>query len=79
MEKQKIINLVKKEGYSTYQITIDFGIPNGTIKNWLYSPEKSLSITQRGRPRNDDEIDYKSRYEILKKYRAFLKEQQEKK
>ena len=77
-EKQKFINMVREEGYSTYDITREFGIPNGSIKNWLYSPEKSMPISKRGRPRNDDEIDYKSRYEILKKFRAFLKEQQEK-
>lgn len=78
-EKQKFIKLVKEEGYSTYEVTREFGIPNGSIKNWLYSPEKSMSKSKRERPINDNEIDYKTRYEILKKYRAFLKKQQEKK
>ena len=78
-EKQEIINLVRNQGYSTYQITREFGIPNSTVKNWLYHPERSLSISKRGRPRSENEIDYKSRYEILKKYQAFLKEQVEKK
>ena len=63
-EKQKIIKMVREEGYSTYEITREFGIPNGYIKNRLYSPEKSLSVSKRGKPLNDDEIDYKSRYEI---------------
>lgn len=70
--------MVREEGYSTYEIIREFGIPNSSIKNWLYSPEKSLSMSKRGRPQND-EVDYKSRYEILKKYQAFLKKQQEKK
>ena len=33
----------------------------------------------RGRPKIDDEIDYKEKYEILKNYQAFLKAQREKK
>ena len=39
-EKQKFIKMVREEGYSTYEITREFGIPNSSIKNWLYSPEK---------------------------------------
>lgn len=48
-EKQTFIKKVREEGYSTYEITREFGIPNDSIKNWLYSPEKSLSVSKRGR------------------------------
>ena len=76
--KNEILEKFKSGKYSRYQLARDYGISPGTISNWIYLPEKSLSIIKRGRPK-DNEIDYKSRYEILKKYQAFLKEQQEKK
>ena len=62
-----------------------YNIPEGTIKTWtskLNHPELYLSHGQkRGRPKEKDltKEDYKERYEILKKYQAFLKEQREKK
>lgn len=78
-EKQKIIKIYNEEGISMSQLGKDYGIPRETIKNWILHPEKSLSYSKRGRPKLSGEIDYKQRYEILKKYQAFLKEQQEKK
>ena len=39
---------------------------------------KDNRITNSGR-RKDENIDYKERYEILKKYQAFLKAQRERK
>ena len=62
-----------------------YNIPEGTIKTWtskLNHPELYLSHGQkRGRPKEKDltKEDYKERYEILKKYQAFLKAQREKK
>ena len=62
-----------------------YNIPEGTIKTWtskLNHPELYLSHGQkRGRPKEKDltKEDYKERYEILKKYQAFLKVQREKK
>ena len=76
--KKEVLEKFKSGMYSRNQLSEEYGIPSGTISNWIYLPEKSLSIAKRGRPKND-EIDYKARYEILKKYQAFLKEQQEKK
>lgn len=76
--KTEILEKFRTGKYSRYQLSRDYGISPGTISNWIYLPEKSLSIVKRGRPKND-EIDYKARYEVLKKFQAFLKEQQEKK
>ena len=76
--KKEVLEKFKSGKYSRKQLSGEYGIPSGTISNWIYLPEKSLSIVKRGRPKNDV-IDYKARYEILKKYQAFLKEQQEKK
>ena len=47
----------------------------------FYHPEKYLGQGQkRGRPKKDlTKEDYKERYEILKKYQAFLKAQRERK
>ena len=62
-----------------------YNIPEGTIKTWtskLNHPELYLSHGQkRGRPKEKDltKEDWKERYEILKKYQAFLKAQREKK
>lgn len=62
-----------------------YNIPEGTIKTWtskLNHPELYPSQGQkRGRPKEFDltKEDYKERYEILKKYQAFLKAQRERK
>lgn len=47
------------------------------IRKYRQTGETSKS-KKIGRPK-ESEIDYKERYQILKKYRAFLKEQQERK
>ena len=51
-----------------------------TVDTWIRKYRKSGNVEslKKGRPKNQ-QIDYKARYEILKKYQAFLKEQQEKK
>ena len=62
-----------------------YNIPEGTIKTWarkINYPELYLGHGQkRGRPKEKDltKEDYKERYEILKKYQAFLKAQRERK
>ena len=50
---------------------IEEGISAGALS-------KEYSIP-KGRRKNAEEINYKERYEILKKYQAFLKAQREKK
>ena len=57
-----------------YSLAKEYGISSGTIKTWLYKikhPDK-ISELKQGRPKKDEEIDYKERYEILKKYQAFI-------
>jgi hypothetical protein len=59
-----------------------YNIPEGTIKTWsrkLNHPELNTG-NKRGRQKEKDltKEDYKERYEILKKYRAFLKKRREK-
>ena len=58
-----------------------YGISNKTIETWVrkYKQGNSLMSDNRGRPRKEEDIDYKEKYEILKNYQAFLKAQREKK
>ena len=73
------------EGYSAKYLEEIYGISRKTIETWkqkVLHPKKYPSQGQkRGRPKEKDltKEDYKERYEILKKYQAFLKAQREKK
>ena len=81
--EQKEIVEQYKSGISGNYLAQQYGIPVGTIKTWKYKLDHPELITgnKRGRQKEKDltKEDYKERYEILKKYRAFLKEQREKK
>ena len=59
-----------------------YDISYRTIQNWVDKVNKGQSVSPnnhlKGR-KKDDNIDYKERYEILKKYQAFLKAQRERK
>ena len=81
-EKNEIMQRHLK-GESAYQLAKEYGIPVSTIKTWKYKinhPEK-ITLGKRGKSteKNLTKEDYKERYEILKKYQAFLKAQREKK
>lgn len=60
-----------------------YGISYHTIDTWINKYKKQGNLDNdinhtRGR-KKDNEIDYKEKYEILKKYQAFIKAQREKK
>ena len=81
-EKNEIMQRHLK-GESAYQLAKEYGISVSTIKTWkskINHPEK-ISLRKRGRPTEKGltKDDYKERYEILKKYQAFLKAQRERK
>lgn len=91
-QKFKKYTLVQKEevlakyieGYSTRYLEEIYGISRKTIETWkqkVLHPEKYMKLGKRGRPKEKDltKEDYKERYEILKKYQAFLKVQRERK
>ena len=79
--------IVKKylDGYSSKYLEREYGVSCNTIQGWgkiakwpdKYGPKGIGS----GRPKEKDltKEDWKQRYEILKKYRAFLKAQRERK
>ena len=74
-----------KEKHNIKYLSEKYNIPSGTIKTWtskLNHPEKYIEQGQkRGRKKetNLTKEDWKERYEILKKYQAFLKAQRERK
>ena len=81
-EKNEILEKYNK-GISSNYIAKEYGISSSTIREWKYKlnhPELNTGI-KRGRPKetNLTKEDWKERYEILKKYQAFLKAQREKK
>ncbi len=81
-EKNEIIERYKN-GESGYQLAKEYGIPVGTLKTWkskIDHPEKVTGFKRgRKKEKNLTKEDWKERYEILKKYQAFLKAQRERK
>ena len=68
---------------SSSTLSKKYNIPVKTIKNWIYKyNHKNYDLTSKahlcGR-KKEENIDYKERYEILKKYQTFLKAQRERK
>ncbi len=59
-----------------------YNISYHTIQNWINKVKNGQSVSPnnhlKGR-KKEENIDYKERYEILKKYQAFLKAQRERK
>ena len=63
-----------------------YNVPRETIKNWIRKLEKGIDVSKDGRgctgrpkTKNLTLEDYKERYEILKKYQAFLQARRGKK
>jgi uncharacterized protein YjcR len=83
-ERKEILNKYIN-GIPSLRLAKEYGIPAKTIRNWkrkYQNPDLYPGLgNKRGRYKNSKltKEDYKERYEILKKYRAFLKEQREKK
>ena len=81
-EKAKIISEYLEGKESLKSIAEKYEIKSRkTVFGWLkkYRNTGTTNNDKRVRTLKNEEIDYKARYEILKKYQAFLKEQQEKK
>ena len=82
---KEAILLEIQNGVSLGFLSRKYNVPSGTIMTWshkLRRPELYPGQGQkRGRKKEKDltKEDWKERYEILKKYQAFLKAQREKK
>ena len=59
----------------------EYDVPVNTIYMWDYNVKHLRVGKKRGRPKHGEltKEDYKERYEILKKYQAFLQARREKK
>ncbi|MGN1338511.1 MAG: transposase [Candidatus Coprovivens sp.] len=80
--KLEIISKYFNNESSLNMLSKEYDISRSTIFKWIKESRNGKDITIRqkgsGRPKEEN-IDYKERYEILKKYQAFLKAQREKK
>ena len=82
--KQKIIDEYKSGLSGGYiRVAEKYGLSDDTVYHWVVKDRKqenqeNLPYKRVGRTKEEN-IDYKERYEILKKYQAFLKAQREKK
>ena len=83
LEEKSIILEECRKGFSSGYLEKKYGISANTIRLWKYKNNHPELITgnKRGRQKEKEltKEDYKERYEILKKYQAFLKAQREKK
>ncbi len=82
--KQKVINDYNSQKHGGYKnIAKLYNLNPNTVYNWLRKDRiQGNQINdinhRRSRPKETN-IDYKERYEILKKYQEFIKAQREKK
>ena len=75
--QERIIKEKIEGGRSYKYLSKRYEIPIGTINTWVHKYRKNGSKMvekKRGRPKREENIDYKERYEILKKFQDFLKE-----
>ena len=82
--KQKVIEDYKSGKYGgSPNLSKHYGIKQKTLENWIKKDKIQGNQVndierRRGRPKEEN-IDYKERYEILKKFQEFIKAQREKK
>ena len=82
LKKEIMDKYLNNEGTSN-SLSKEYNIPLKTVKTWITKINMNIDITisnvsKKGR-KKEENIDYKERYEILKKYQAFLKAQRERK
>jgi len=78
----QIVHEKINEGKSYTFLADKYGMSWKTIETWvrIFRRDGSLDVRQKGKPKQDNSLDYKEKYEILKKFQEFLKEvDQEKK
>ncbi len=80
----EILNKYHSGQGSARSLGIEYGISRKTIETWIAKQKKGIEVTVdhrkafSGRTREEN-IDYKERYEILKKYQAFIEARRGKK
>ena len=68
-------------GIPVSDLVREYSVSDNTIRMWNYNIKHYRVGGKRGRPKKGEltKEDYKERYEILKKYQAFLQARREKK
>jgi len=85
--KEKVIKDYLEKGLSSVSLEKKYGVSHNTIRTWVRKMKMDIDIRIDHRPGNSGREkgknltieDYKERYEILKKYQAFLQARREKK
>ena len=84
--KEEILSKYFNERVPARALARTYNISSNTIYTWIRKVEKGKTVlvdtksSRSGRPKkNSDEIDYKERYEILKKFQDFIIARREKK
>ena len=82
--KEMVVNDYKSGNFGgRKQIAKKYNVDESTIWHWIVKERNQgnqINDIEKKRGRTKEEnIDYKERYEILKKYQAFLKAQRERK
>ena len=85
--KEKIIKEYLEHDIDTFSLERKYGVPHNTIHTWISKVRKNIDVRVDHRPSNSGRgkssdltiEDYKERYEILKKYQAFLQARRGKK
>ena len=82
-ERTEIVGKYMSGKYGYKSLAREYGISWQTVESMVrkYRKTGTTISAQKGRPKEKDltKEDYKERYEILKKYQAFLKAQRERK
>ena len=73
-EFKEMVYAEYKKGYSARYLGEKYGVSHKTIETWVlkYRMDGTFEPRQKGRPKGT--VDYKEKYEILKKFQDFLKE-----
>ena len=84
--KEKVLRKYFEDNIPVSSLSNEYDIPSNTIFTWIHKNKNGVLVLKdtkegrTGRPKVEStDIDYKERYEILKKYQTFLKAQREKK
>lgn len=74
--RHKVVQERIEQGKSYSYLGSKYGVSENTIKTWvsIFKRDGGLDIQKKGRPKKDGTLDYKERYEILKKFQDYLGE-----
>lgn len=82
--KEEVLKKYFSGRYTAKMLGEEYDIPKFTVKTWIRRYKQGEQVLHDARSEKsgrekEAEIDYKERYEILKKYQAFIEARREKK